>query len=203
MIDDINIESGSIYQPVKDWAEVINNMGYDSTVDTRMETMPKLREVGWSTSTSDDVSYKAGFAQGASFLILKSENSSGVFDPDLFPKPLAEKVSPSAYLKGLLCGLRVGAALDCMIKRSVNDLRRPKRVMTGATRTLIESLSSYDALHVYLENSGFKAEVRRKSGHLSASCPSQKKDGTQMLVDYFSNTLSSELLSDNFSSRKG
>jgi hypothetical protein len=77
-----------------------------------METMPKLREVDWSTSTSDDVSYKVGFAQGGSFSILKSENSSGVFNPELFPKTLAEKVSP-----GLLCGLRVGAALDCMIKR--------------------------------------------------------------------------------------
>jgi hypothetical protein len=75
--------------------------------------------------------------------------------------------------------------------------------MTGATRTLIESLSSHNALHVYLENSGFKAEVRRKSGHLSVSYPSQKKDGTPMLVDYFPNTLSSELLSDNFTSRKG
>jgi mRNA capping enzyme len=34
MIDDVNIESGSIYQPVKDWVEVINKMGYDSTVNT-------------------------------------------------------------------------------------------------------------------------------------------------------------------------
>jgi mRNA capping enzyme len=43
MIYDVNIESGSIYQPVKDWAEVIHKMGYDSAIDTRMETMPKLR----------------------------------------------------------------------------------------------------------------------------------------------------------------
>ncbi len=174
VIDDVHIESGSVYQPVKNWAEVINEMGYDSTADTRLEKMPPLREVDWSTSTAEDVSYKVGFAQGASFSILKSEGSSGVYDPHLFPKTLAEKVIARPYLKGLLCRLRVGAALDCMFKRSVNDLRRPKRVMTGATRTLIESLSSHDALHVYLENSGFKAEVRRKSGHLSASYPSQK-----------------------------
>jgi hypothetical protein len=169
VIDDVHIKSGSVYQPVKNWAEVINEIGYDSTADTRLEKMPPLREVDWSTSTAEDVSYKVGFAQGASFSILKSEGSSGVYDPDLFPKTLAEKVIPRPYLKGLLCGLPVGAALDCIFKRLVNDLRRPKRVMTGATRTLIESLSSHDALHVYLENSGFKAEVRRKSGHLSAS----------------------------------
>jgi hypothetical protein len=56
---------------------------------------------------------------------------------------------------------------------------------------------------VYLKNTGFKAEVRRKSGHLSASYPSQKRDGTRMFVDYFSSTLSTELLKDNFSTRKG
>jgi hypothetical protein len=38
---------------------------------------------------------------------------------------------------------------------------------------------------------------------MSASYPSQKRDGTRMLVDYLSNTLSSELLSDRFTSRKG
>jgi hypothetical protein len=122
IIDDVNIESGSVYQPVKDWAEVINKMGYDSTADTRLEKMPILREVDWSNSTSEDISYKVGFAQGTAFSILKSEGSSGVYDSDLFPKTLAEKVVPRAYLKGLLCGLRVGAALDCMFKRLVNDL---------------------------------------------------------------------------------
>jgi hypothetical protein len=75
--------------------------------------------------------------------------------------------------------------------------------MTGATRTFIESLASDDALHVYLENMGFKAEVRRKSGHLSASYPYQKRDGKRIIVDNFSNTLSTELLMDNFSTRKG
>ncbi len=172
-------------------------------MDTRTELIPALREVDWSSSTSDNISYKVGFAQGAAFSILKSEGSSGVFDPDLFPKTLAEKVIPRSYLRGLLCGIRVGVVLDCMFKRSVNGLRRPKRVMTGATRTLLESLASLEALHVYLENTGFKAEVRRKSGHLSASYPSQKRDGTRMLEDYFSNTLSTELLMDNFSTRKG
>jgi len=97
----------------------------------------------------------------------------------------------------------VGAALDCMFKRSVNDLRRPKKVIKGATRTLLESLASHKALHVYLENTGFKAEARRKSGHLSASYQSQNRDGTRMFVDYFSNTLSTELLTDYFSTRKG
>jgi hypothetical protein len=75
--------------------------------------------------------------------------------------------------------------------------------MTGATRTLIESLSAHDSLHVYLEDSGFKAEVRRKSGHLSSSYPSQKRDGTRMLVDYFSNSLTEELLTGCFKTRKG
>jgi hypothetical protein len=64
-------------------------------------------------------------------------------------------------------------------------------------------LAYHGALHVYLENTGFEAEVRKKSGHLSTSYPSQKRDGTRMFVDYFSNTLSTELLTDNFSTRKG
>jgi len=203
VIDDVNVESGVVYRPVKDWSEVINKMGYDSTADTRLEKMPPLREVDWTNSTSEDVSYKVEFAQGAAFSILKSEGSSGVYDSDLFPKTLAEKIIPRAYLRGLLCGLRVGAALDCWFKRSINDLRRPKRVMTGATSTLIESLSSLDALHVYLEDTGFKEEVRRKSGHLSASYPSQKRDGTRMLMDYLSNSLTEDLLTGSFSTRKG
>jgi hypothetical protein len=69
-------------------------MVYDFSIDTRTELMPALREVDWSYSTSDDISCKVGFAQGATFSILMSEGSSGVFDPDLFLKTFAEKMIP-------------------------------------------------------------------------------------------------------------
>jgi hypothetical protein len=198
VIDDVNIEASSTYMPVKDWAEVINKMGYDFSVDTRTELMPSLREIDWSNSTSDNISYKVGFAQGAASSILKSEGSSGVFDPDLFPKTLAEKVIHRSYLKGLLCGIRVGVALDCMFKRSVNDLRRPKRAMTGATQTLLESLAFQRGPSRVLGEHGFQSrgqeEVRASIRLLSI--PKER-------WHYFSNTLSTELLKDNFSTRKG
>jgi mRNA capping enzyme len=94
VIEDVNIEASSTYMPVKDWAEVINKMDYDFSIDTMTELMPALREVDWSYSTSDDISYKVGFAHGATFSILMSEGSSGVFDPDLFLKTFAVKVIP-------------------------------------------------------------------------------------------------------------
>ncbi len=64
VIEVVNIEASSTYMPVKDWAEVINKMGYDFSVDMRTELIPALREVDWSSSTSDNIRYKVSLHKG-------------------------------------------------------------------------------------------------------------------------------------------
>jgi Virus-capping methyltransferase len=70
-------------------------------------------------------------------------------------------------------------------------------VLIGSLQNMMEGLASHEALHVYLEDKECKAELRRKSGHLSSSYPSQKRDSTRMLLDYFASILRKDSNQEN------
>lgn len=182
-LEEVTIESTSVYNPSPGWCESITRMGYCSDQDVQHVPIPPIPEADWSRVLPGEASYRIGVAQGTSFSVLFQEGATSARDPDLFPKNLPEKIRPSDYLRGLVHGLTNGAALSALYRRTTITLQRPGRVMRGGVYSLIEELSNLDGLHVYLENQDFRREVQKNSGHMSVTHPPKRTDSTRMLSD--------------------
>jgi len=180
------VESQSTYHPVTEWSSLIKELGYDGGRDVKQVVLPQLREQTWNRQGAEEMSFRIGHCQGAAFSVYSSEDSPSASDSDLFPKNLPFNIRVRSYLHGLYQGLKVGAGLICLYRRSTVSLRRPGRVMRGAMFRLMRDLSEQEGLHVYMENHRFNGEISHRSGHLSARHPPQRMDTAVRLMDYFS-----------------